>query len=240
MRKLTAGRRVGVREPKPVGERLTVIAAGLLTVLFVCGAAAGFVRAFGWRAMSVEEVVRASDLIVLGRVISKDAEVTTGPHASGTFTRSTFRVEAYYKGEGPEEISLLTHGGLWTDESGKKHETQAPDTEGVREGEEMVAFLRSGPGGYYFVGSNGNAKRLVTIDPKTGERVVELRLSKRRYMGPAMQARFDEAERWDKDPNAPVATELPAGKFLTEVIVVKDLAERLGEIIRGESIPARP
>jgi hypothetical protein len=192
--------------------------------------------AFGTRPMAVEEVVRRSDLIVLGRVISKDSQATTGPHASGTFTRSTFKVEAYYKGEGPDEISLLTHGGLVTDESGRTMEDQVVGAEGVRVGEEMVAFLSSGPGGYYFVAWDGYAKRMVTTDPETGERTVSLRLSKRRYMGPAIQARFDEAERWDKDPNAPVASELPYGKSLTEVVPVKELSARLGEIIRGESL----
>ena len=74
----------------------------------------------------------------------------------------------------------------------------------------------------------------------SSERTVGVCLSKRRYMSPAMPAHFDEAERWDKEPNAPVASELPGDKCQTEAVPVKDLASKLGEIIRGESIKINP
>jgi len=236
---LTRRRRPVMNGSNRAGNRLRTVAVGL-TVVLACCITVGFVRAFGTRQMPVEEVVRRSDLIVLGRVTSKDPQATTGPHASGVFTRNTFKVEAYYKGEGPEEISLLTHGGLDTDPNGQTGLTQVVGAEGVRVGEEMVAFLKAGPGGYYFVGWDGYAKRMVTTDPETGERTVGVCLSKRRYMSPAMQAHFDEIERIDKDPNAPVASELPVDKCQTEAVPVKDLASKLGEIIRGESIQANP
>lgn len=215
------------------------VAAGL-TVVLACSLGAGFVAAFGWRQMSVEEVVRVSDLIVLGKVTAKDPHETTGPHASGTFTRSTFKVEAYYKGEGPDEISVLTHGGVWTRPDGTETYTEVVGAEGVRVGEELVAFLKAGPGGYYFAGWGGNAKKTVTTNTETGERTVELLLRKRRYMSPAMQASFDEVERYDKDPNAPVASELPYGKGVIEVVPVKNLAAKLAEIVRGESMQINP
>ena len=239
MLRLIRRRRLAMRNPNRQRAWQRTVARALTTLL-VFSAGVGFVRAFGTRQTAIEEVVRRSDLVVLGKVISKDPHETEGPHLSGTFTRNTFRVEAYYKGEGPKEISLLTHGGVWTDPNGNTRVTQAVGAEGVRVGEEMVAFLKAGPGGYYFSGWDGNAKRMVETDPETGERTVGLRLSKRCYMGPAMQAKFDEAERWDKNPNAPVASQLPNGKSLTEVIPVKELAARLAAIIRGESVPANP
>lgn len=241
MPKLTRRLRLAVREPKRAGSRVRAVALGL-TVVLACGVGAGFVRAFGTRETAIEEVVRRSDLVVLGKVTSKDPHETTGPHLSGTFTRNTFRVEAYYKGEGPEEISLLTHGGVWTRPDGTVTETVAVGAEGVREGEEMVAFLRAGPGGYYFVGWGGNAKRLVKTDQETGERTVEIRLSKKKYMkGPALAA-FDRMQALENPvkSTAEVEAELTRSGGLGEAIPVKELATRLGEIIRGEAIQANP
>ena len=166
MPKPTRRQGLAMRESKCKGNRLRAVAVSL-TVVLACGAGVGLVRAFGWRQASVEEVVRVSDLIVLGKVISTDPQATTGPHKSGVFTRNAFKVEAYYKGEGPGEIFILTHGGVFTDPNGNTGFTQAVGAEGVRVGEEFVAFLEAGPGGYYFGWSGGNAKRLVTTNPDT-------------------------------------------------------------------------
>jgi len=241
MPKPTHRQGLAMRESKCTGNRLRAVAVGL-TVVLVCGMGAGFVTAFGTRQTAVEEVVRRSDLIVLGQVISKDPHETTGPHLSGTFTGNTFKVEAYYKGEGPEEISILTHGGLDTDPNGQTGLTQVVGAEGVRVGEEFVALLKAGPGGYYFAGWGGNAKRMVYADPVTGERVVELRLSKKKYMrGQALTA-FEHMEEEKSGPNrtGEVETDLAFQGGYTETIPIKDLSARLGEIIRGESIKINP
>ena len=86
--------------------------AALLALLFVPGTDGIMAQSI---PATVEDVVRESDLIVLGKVVSTEPE---GVEVEGSyktvFTRHTFRVESYYKGAGPKEISLLTPGGFQT------------------------------------------------------------------------------------------------------------------------------
>ncbi len=188
---------------------------------------------------SVEDVVRESDAIVLGKVTKADPEGIEVGSMNQLFTRHSFVVEAWYKGSGPREISVLTPGGFWTShEGGKetKHLTQAVGAVGVREGEEFLAFLRAVPGGYIFVEWDG-AKYPIMTDEKTGERSVMLRLRKRKYMrGKALEAlkRLEEMET-GPDAAAKAEAKLVGPRFITDVVSVKDLGARMEEIVRGET-----
>ena len=188
---------------------------------------------------SVEEVTRESDLIVLGKVIETDPE---GIHVGErrTFcTRHTFLVEKYFLGEGPKKISLLTLGGVEMKKVGDEVHpiyTQALGSEQVKKGEELVAFFREGPGGYYFVEWDG-AKYLVEMDPEAEERTITIRLRKKQYMrGRALEA-FKKLEERETGPNpiASVQAKLRGPKYFTEIVSVEDLAERMEEIIQGET-----
>ena len=192
---------------------------------------------------SVEEVVRDSDAIVLGKVTKTDPEGIEIGSMNQLFTRHSFAVEAWYKGSGPKEISVLTPGGFWTShEGGKetKHLTEAVGAIGVRDGDEVLAFLRSVPGGYIFVQWDG-AKYPIMTDEKTGERSVMLRLRKRQYMrGKALEA-LKRLEGMETGPDAASKAEakLVGPRFIIDVVTVKDLQSRITEVITGEAPPHR-
>ena len=190
--------------------------------------------------VSVEEVTRESDLIVLGRVTASDREGTEVGRAKQLVTRHTFQVEAYYKGTGPKKIPLMTLGGMELRKVGNEvHSvyTQALGAEGVTLGEEFLAFLKRGPEGYYFAEWDG-AKYLVKADPNTSVRTVDLRLRKKRYMKGAALEGFKRLETLERgsDATASVEANLAGPKFLSEPVDVKDLRARLEEIINGEGI----
>jgi len=175
----------------------------------------------------------------LGRVTKTDPDgVELGESYKMLFTRHTFRVEAYYKGTGSKEISLFTPGGFETQViNGKEHRfwTSVSGAEGTKEGEEFLAFLHAVPGGYVFIEWDG-AKYPVTTDPEANERTVGLRLRKKQYMkGFALQG-FERLERMETGPNSTskVEEKLKGSKGQVDVVKVRDLAERLGEILRGE------
>jgi len=187
---------------------------------------------------SAEHVTRLSDIVVLGKIMASDAEgIEVGPMKQ-LYTRHTMKVETYYKGSGPAEISILTAGGIWTSKEGDKevkHLTQAVGSVGVRKGEEILAFLKAEPEGFSFIEWDG-AKYPVEVDPDTGERSVQLRLSKKCYMrGTALEG-FKKLEAMEKgdNPTAAVEAKLARSNFLLEKMPVKDLRARIEEIDRGE------
>jgi hypothetical protein len=193
---------------------------------------------------TVEDVVNRSDLIVLGKVTSTDPKVTQIGEWKLPFTRHVLKVEAYYKGSGPEEVALFTAGGLETRmEGGKERQlwTKVSGSEQVKVGDEFVAFLQAASGGYVFLEWDG-AKYPVYLDgpdSEHAERKVNLRLRKQRYMkGTALQG-FKNLMRLEggPDPASKLEEKLQGTKGVDEVIGVKDLRERLSEIIRGEEPP---
>lgn len=190
---------------------------------------------------TIEDVVGRSDVIVLGRVTATDPNGVELGGWKQLFTRHTLKVEAYYKGSGPEEVSLFTAGGYETrTESGKERKlwTQVVGSEQVKVGDEFVGFLRSVDGGQVFLEWDG-AKYPVYLDGPDSERKVNLRLRKQRYMkGTALQG-FKNLARNEAgpDPSAKLEEKLKGTKGLEEVVAVKDLKERIAEIIRGEEPP---
>jgi hypothetical protein len=179
---------------------------------------------------SVEHVTRLSDVVVLGKITATDPEgIEVGPMRQ-LYTRHTMKVEAYYKGSGPGEISILTMGGFWArHEDGKdiKMMTQAVGSVGVRVGEEILVFLRAEPEGFPFIEWDG-AKYPVVIDPASGERSVQLRLSKKRYMRSTALEGFKKLEAMEQSdtPTAAIEAKLSRGSFLTEMVLVRDLRGR--------------
>jgi len=188
---------------------------------------------------SVEDVLRYSDLVAVGKVTKTDAEATM--QGGQVVTRHTFKVEAYYKGSGPEEIDLITQGGVRHLKVGDEVHpiiTQSLGSEGVRVGDELLAFLSSGPGGYYFAVSDG-AKYLVNQDSESEERKVSLRLRKKKYMRGVALEGFKRLEGMEGGSDTAAGSEasLPLGKFQTEPIPLEQLQARLAEIIKGETNP---
>ena len=231
LRALCVGEVPGVR-------RLGDGGLGLLLAVLSMGFGAAVAQSI---PATVEDVVNRSDLIVLGRVTSTDPNGVEVGEWKQLFTRHTLRVEAYYKGSGPEDISLLTAGGFETRmEGGEPHQfwTQVVGSEQVKVGDEFVGFLRSVLGGYVFIEWDG-AKYPVYLDGPEGERKVNLRLRKQKYMkGTALQG-FKNLVRIEADPEpaAKVEEKLKGTKGITEVIPLKELRERILEIIRGEEPP---
>jgi len=211
----------------------------LLEALILSVALGGLAQAGEYSIpVSVEDVLKRSDVVVLGRVTKKDAEATIIDGM--VMTRSTLKVEAYYKGNGPQEIDLITHGGTRHEKVGNEIHpiiTQAIGAEGVLEGEEVLAFLKRGTGGYYFAAADGG-KYVVASDGQSGERTVKLRLRKKKYMQGIALEGLKRLEGMDggPDPAAGSDASLPLGKYQTEPVPVEQLQARLGQILEGETI----
>jgi len=202
--------------------------------LVVAGAA---VALASYQKVSVEDIVNRCDVIALGRVTATDPEGTEVGPMKQLFTRHTFEVEAYYKGSGPEEIDLYTHGGFWTDEKDEQHWVSVTNVGGVRKGEELLLFLKAIPEGYWIPAADG-ARYEVHADPNSGERSVDLRLRKKKYMRGATLKGFERLADFEEERATVARGELSFGRFFTEKVPVQGLAERLKEIIQGEALPA--
>jgi hypothetical protein len=190
--------------------------------------------------VTVEDLVPESDLIVLGVITKTDPEaIQAGDDYKMAFTRHTFRVETYFKGTGPAEILLFTAGGFLTLKiNGETKQTYATvsGSEQVKDGERFIAFLRAGPGGYVFAEWD-TAKYPVAKEEKTGEDSVTLRLRKRAYLRGSALSSFDRLQQIDPGPASASKTEsnLKGTRGIGETILLRDIKERLTEIIRGES-----
>ncbi len=189
--------------------------------------------------VSVEHVTRGADVIALGRVTETDPEGTEIGPMKQLFTRSTFKVEAYYKGSGPEEINVYSHGGVETDPNGRKTFTTVSGGTGVRAGEEVLLFLRAvvGEQDGYWLFAHG-AKYQVKTDPETGQRTVALRFRKKKYMRNEALKGFERLAAIEQHAAEAASGELRFGTFQTEKIPVEDLGTRLEEVIKGEALPA--
>ena len=206
-------------------------------LLFGCLAAAGVLTVLAsYQQVSVEDIVKRCEVIALGRVTATDPEGTEVGPMKQLFTRHTFKVEAYYKGSGPEEINLYTHGGFWTDEKGEQHWVSVTNVAGVKQGEELLLFLKAIPEGYWIPASDG-ARYDVQTDPETGERTVKLRFRKRKYMKNEALKGFDRLAEAEEHAAAAASGELRFGKFQTEKIPVGELGARLQQVIEGEALP---
>ncbi|HEV8199000.1 MAG TPA: hypothetical protein VGS03_03170 [Candidatus Polarisedimenticolia bacterium] len=209
------------------------------TVVLVVTGLVSSVMTQAQEGSSVERLSVLADLVVLGKITVTDPLMLDGTNS----TRHTMKVESYYKGSGPTEISILTPGGYWVRKEGDKETkmgTQFVGSMGVQVGEEMLAFLRLDPNsgkGYVFAFYDYGAKCRVELDA-AGERYVELRLAKKRYMRGFALDGFKEMEKRETGPNptAAVESKLASGNCLREKVNVRDLRGRLEEILSGEQV----
>jgi len=192
--------------------------------------------------MTTEDLVRESDLIVLGRVTATEADgIYVGPQKE-LLTRHTLKVEAYYKGKASEEISLRTRGGVETKVVGgqtrRTFTAGATIVEGARVGEELLVFLKAMPQGYGFVQWDSARRPVYLSEFIKGEPepTVNLSFRKKRYMrGFALQG-FENLERLEGGPDSSTKVEakLKRTKGIEEPIPIRDLRGRIAEVIEGE------
>ena len=95
--------------------------------------------------MTTEDLIKVSDLIVLGRVTAREQDgIYIGPQKE-LFTRHTFKVETSYKGKASDEVALLTRGGVEKQVVGgqvlRTISTQLIPGEGVRVDEELLVEI---------------------------------------------------------------------------------------------------
>ncbi len=207
-------------------------------VLFTCVAAAGALQLLAsYQQASVEDIVNRCDVIALGKITATDPQGTEVGPMKQLFTRHTFKVEAYYKGAGPEEVNVFTHGGFWTDEKGEQHWVSVTSVASVRRGEELLLFLKAIPEGFWIPAADG-ARYDVQTEPSSGERSVDLRVRKKKYMKGVTLKGFERLADFEEERGTVASGELAFGRFFTEKIPVRELAARLQEIIQGEALPA--
>ena len=159
------------------------------------------------------------------------------------FTRHTLKVDNYLKGSGPEEISLLTRGGVERRVIGSQvrrtFTTGNSTVEGARVGEELLAFLKAVPEGYVFAQWDTARCPVYLFEFVKGkpERSVNLALRKKKYMRVGALQGFQNLERREggSEPVAKVEEMLKNTKGLQDVVPVSDLPSRIAEIIHGES-----
>jgi len=106
-------------------------------------------------ATSVEDLARASDVVVRGRVISTTARWSEGR----IYTFAEVQVSASLRGTAPARITAITPGGVVGD-VGQRVDGAAVFTSG----EEVVVFLGRSQGGTYRV--NGLAQGKFAVEGK--------------------------------------------------------------------------
>lgn len=118
--------------------------------------------------LSLPELVRRSDMIVEGRVLTRASSLDLGENGKpkAIWTRTTVAVRTPIKGSPGSEITLLELGGV----SGH-YSMSLPGAAKLETGEDVLLFLKcSGP--CAIVGL-AQGKYRVTSDPLTGRRVAQ-------------------------------------------------------------------
>lgn len=122
------------------------------------------------RQMSFEEVVPASDLIVVGEVVRVPELAEYDPRTHEVFKRNVVRALEYLKGDGPPEIVVLTLGGSFRMPGEPRLQEMAyggePSLPGV--GTKALFFLkRFGPSGDFMLYTATHGVR--AVQPKFGQ-----------------------------------------------------------------------
>lgn len=105
---------------------------------------------------SVEQLIRCSDIVVLAKLTETlHYGIAAGPGAM-VYTRHLLRVENYYVGSGPQDITLLTPGGILKQPDGTETLTSIAYGAGawgpgLIAGESFLSFLQVFAPGYVFV-----------------------------------------------------------------------------------------
>jgi len=116
-----------------VHRRWSLLAAVVVTIIAASASATTMRRA------SVEELARASDAVVRGRVVSVSAERRAVNGRDGIYTTVRVAVDAWWVGGGAEAVNFVVHGGQVGDDIARVH-GQATFTAGER----VVVFLFRG------------------------------------------------------------------------------------------------
>jgi hypothetical protein len=119
------------------GRRALVVSALAVAI----GLASGVASATTMRQASVEELARASDAVVLGRVAWVDARLEAIAGRRGIYTHVGLEVSEWLKGRGDATVELVVHGGRVGADVARVH-GQAR----FHPGEEVVVFLFEGGG----------------------------------------------------------------------------------------------
>ena len=97
--------------------------------------------------MSFEEVLGGSDLVVLGKII-ESPEIGVADPELGVRRQHTILVEQYVKGEGTNEITVITAGGKYWKEGRLYEGIPSGFRQLPPEGTEVLLFLRGWSRGY--------------------------------------------------------------------------------------------
>ncbi|MBZ0122227.1 MAG: hypothetical protein K8H88_34860 [Sandaracinaceae bacterium] len=97
--------------------------------------------------VTVEELTRASDLVVLGRVERVDVFAQGPASQPGIHTRATIRVEETWRGDAQATVEVWAHGGVLGDRM-----RVVPGQATFRVGELAVLFLFRAGGGLWPTG----------------------------------------------------------------------------------------
>ncbi|MCC6876674.1 MAG: hypothetical protein IT378_20390, partial [Sandaracinaceae bacterium] len=122
----------------------TTSKAALVALLLLAASAAS---ATTFDDITVEELTRASDLVVLGRVERVDVFVQGPGGQPGIHTRATIRVEETWRGEAQDIVEVWAHGGVLGDRM-----RVVPGQATFRVGERAVLFLFRAGGGLWPTG----------------------------------------------------------------------------------------
>ena len=164
-----------------------VVTSGVLAGLATTALASVIVN-----RMSFEDALSGSDLVVLGKVV-ESPEIGVFDPEIGVRRQHTIWVKQYIKGEGPDEITVITAGGkFWkdTDEGRKLYEGSSDAAPQLPpEGTEVLLFLRSWGGGYLIYSATHGVVPVKT-EPD-GTRFVWLRFQSPEGMPPDTRGNYE-------------------------------------------------
>ena len=191
--------------------RATFRAIAVATLFAATAVDAGVVA----RQMSFEEVLRGSDAVVVGTV-SESAEFAQTHPKLGVIRNHTIQVEQYVKGDGPEEIVVVTRGGkYWADTPEGKRLREAVSSSAPQlppEGTDALLFLRSWGNGYVIYSATHGVMALDT-SPE-GTRTVTLLFREPMAMPPTTLAAYE---------NGLASGVMPGDVSYSGVVPVQDL-----------------
>ena len=130
------------------------------------------------RHLSFEEAVNGAELVVLGRV-AVTPDLATLKADRRVNTHHVFKVEEYIKGDGPDELMVVTIGGKYWAETEKGpvlREAISTSPQLPAEGTEILLFLRNTNEGYAIHSASHGVVR-VEVDSE-GRRTVRLHFNR--------------------------------------------------------------
>ena len=145
------------------------------------------------RQMSFEEVFQGAEVVVLASVV-EIPELAVSRPGVGAFRANKLRVERYLKGHGPNEITVMTRGGKFVQDTATGprvliEHTSDSDPQLPPEGTEVLLFLRNSTVGYVIYSATHGVV-LVEKAPH-GSQTVLLRFSRPDIMPESARREYD-------------------------------------------------